>query len=243
MKLGIFGDSFGTLPPYVKDFNEFDLGPAWFERLQDDYTVDNYCEWGSTFARSVYVFLKNYHKYDKILFTVTSPGRICSVKDNKIYNWSNLGSAKSMLDCHPLGNDVVNAAIGYFEHIDNKELSKVQHNGLISLINSTHDNVYMLPCFPDSIETKSKSLGEISLYESKTWNWLFGEPGYFDIRKGHIADENHHILYRKILTYLQTGSLTLNLKDFIVVKDKQRYLFTRTLEDTRFRPNPRQDFH
>lgn len=69
MKLGVFGDSFAV--------SWCDTDPYWANVLRYDYGYDvtNYAHGGTGLDYSYYHFLKNYEKFDKIIFVVGHPHR------------------------------------------------------------------------------------------------------------------------------------------------------------------------
>ena len=68
MKIGIFGDSFA--------YWKLNDTPTWTEILNEQYEVTNYGAHGSNLYWSIGNFLQHKHKFDKIIFIATLPGRL-----------------------------------------------------------------------------------------------------------------------------------------------------------------------
>jgi len=97
MKIAVFGDSFGD------DYNLWPdpylgVGPSWIDYLRNqNIEIDNYSCGGASLFYGYQRFISTYQKYDKVIFLVTSPGRISVPKGNQTEEFANLTSVENHL--------------------------------------------------------------------------------------------------------------------------------------------------
>jgi hypothetical protein len=99
MKVAIFGDSFAR---HMCDENKT---PAWWQILAEDFDVTNFGEPGSCLYYSIELFQKHHKFYDKIIFCMTSAGRIM-IPDDQIFRYGG----------HDVQNMTAMSAVTYLEH-------------------------------------------------------------------------------------------------------------------------------
>lgn len=215
MKIAIYGDSFGANPIGVKDYSIYPyIGPSWWEMLASKYAITNYCEWSASLLFSTDQFLKTHEQYDKIIFLVTHPGRI-TVKDNKKtrhfvnYEYSTFWKK----DAKKQGwSDLLESVMSYYKYIDNTEYSNVQHLSYLTYIQSARNDIFLVPCFKHSFKN-SFSLCDIFDKEQEYWNIKY-DVSKLDIRKGHLTNPNHDVLYNVFDSMIQTNILSMNIDMF-----------------------------
>ena len=151
MKLAIFGDSFGD-DTSVWPNPHLDVGPSWIDYLRNqNIDIDNYSLGGTSLFHSHQKFMLNYQKYDKIVFLVTSPGRISVPMDDTTKDF-NPGSLERHLKlCVNVERKIIlNAIRDYFIYVKNDTFDEIVHKLLIEDILTKHNDMLMIPCFEKS---------------------------------------------------------------------------------------------
>jgi hypothetical protein len=236
MKIGIFGDSFGDdynlwPTPYI------DVGPSWVDYLRSqNIEIDNYCSAGSCLFYSYQNFISNYQKYDKIIFLVTSPGRITvQMEDKRNEDWFSFSQVENELKhCFDVARKIkLNAIRDYFIYVKNSTFDDVVHKLLIEDISKKHNDILMLPCFGHSGISNQTPLIDLAAFEAKFWNMkelLPNSDTEYDARKCHLCDENNLMLGQEMYNWIKTGSYSLKQENFKTpTKEFSHY----------FRPDPR----
>jgi hypothetical protein len=233
MKIGIFGDSFGddyTMwpTPYT------DVGPSWVDYLRNqNIEIDNYSRGGSSLFYSYQNFISNYQKYDKIIFLVTTPGRITvQMEDEQNRDWFNFSQVENELKhCFDVERKIkLNAIRDYFIYVKNSTFDDVVHKLLIEDISKKHNDMLMLPCFEWSGIANQIPLFDIPKFEAKLWNMkdlLPNSDTEYDARKCHLCDENNLMLGQEMYHWIKTGSYSLKQENFkIPTKEFSHYFRT-----------------
>jgi len=220
MKIGIFGDSFGddysVWPnPYTS------VGPSWIDYLKSqNIEIDNFSCGGTGLYFSYQQFIKYYQKYDKIIFCVTSPGRINVVENNGIETpWYNLRQVeKELKNCFDYERKIKLTAIrDYFIYVKNDKFDKVVHKLLIEDILKKHKDTLLIPCFADSGIDNHFPLFNMSHFEANFWNMIEILPNSeaeYDARKCHMCEENNLMLGQEIYNWVETGNYNLSRENF-----------------------------
>jgi len=220
MKIGVFGDSFGD------DFRNWPdpytgVGASWVDYLRDqNIEVDNYSCGGTGLYYSYQKFITQFQEYDKIIFVVTSPGRINVVEDNGLETpWFNLSQVeKELKSCFDHKKKVkLHAIYDYFKYVKNDKFDELVHDLLIDHISKKHDAMLMIPCFEQSRINGQIPLMKISEFEAKFWNLeeiLPNSDTIYDARKCHMCEENNLMLGKEIYNWVVTGNYSLKKENF-----------------------------
>lgn len=256
IKVGIFGDSFGAvIGPWPYKFSY--VGPGWPELLDKhpNYTLENFCEGGASFWYSYNQFLANYHRFDKIIFLITAPGRITvnipgfselapSFKHFPTYdsvaNWRKIASNR-------IENPVVLAQVkkhidaveNYFLYVKNDEYDEYIQNLLIKKLKNLKSDIIFIPCFSKSIDPLTTTpLCEIGY---KELHHFFGDiplqriykdlatDNLTDARKCHMTEENNYILYNEyILKFLEGSPVKIDIDKFQIPTKSLNYYWGNT---------------
>lgn len=216
MKIAIYGDSFGSNPIGVKDYSLYPyVKEGWWELLSSKYSVTNFCEWSASLLFSTDQFVKTHEQFDKIIFLITHPGRI-TIKDNKKhrhfvnYEYSTFWKKDSKKQNW---HDLLDAVLMYYKYIANDDYTELQHVSYLNYIKTIRQqDVFLIPCFRHSFTTEF-SLCDIFDKEQQYWNINY-DVGKLDIRKGHLTNPNHIVLYDIFDNMLQTNKLSLDINMF-----------------------------
>jgi hypothetical protein len=220
MKLAVFGDSFGD--DYTLWPNPYTgVGPSWsdFLRIQG-IEVDNYAGGGASLFAAYQKFIANYQSYDKIIFVVTTPGRITVPMDNITVDWYSYSQARNELKyaTNPARRTKLKAICDYFIHVKNDDYDNVTHKLMIKDILEKHDSVLMLPCFENSGIDGKIPLLKISEFEANFWNFkntiLPNSDTEYDSRKCHMCEENNLMLGQEVYNWVKTGNYNLTPDKF-----------------------------
>jgi hypothetical protein len=215
MKIVIYGDSFGANPIGVKDYTMYPyVQSSWWEMLSAKYNVVNYCEWSASLLFSTDQFIKTHEQFDKIIFLVTHPGRI-TIKDNKKYrhfvNYEYSTFWKK--DAKKQGwSNLLDSVLSYYKYIDNTDYATVQHYSYLTYIQSIRSDIFLIPCFKHSFKNNF-SLCDIFDKEQEFWNINYNVEK-LDIRKGHLTNPNHSVLYNVFDKMIQTDKLSMSIDMF-----------------------------
>jgi hypothetical protein len=233
MKIGIFGDSFAddrTL--WVEHFK--DVGPSWIDYLRDqNIEIDNYAFGGSGLYFSYEKFISNFQKYDKIIFLVTSPGRISLPdKDGKYSHWYGPAMVeKDLATCFDYNKKVrLNAVRDYFMYVKNDKFDNLVHDLLIENISKKHDSMLMIPSFIYSRIRSSMPFIKISEFEAAFWNLKDVLPhslGLQDARKCHMCEENNLMVGEEVFNWVKTDKFNLDPKKFNIPTREFDYYFRK----------------
>lgn len=219
MKIGIFGDSFADdynlWPEHFKE-----VGPSWIEYIRDqNIEVDNFSFGGSGLYYSYEKFISNFQKYDKIIFLVAAPGRICLSENGKYEHWFNLNQVEKELEvCFDYNKKVrLNAVYSYFKYIKNDNFDNLIHKMLIDRISKKHNEMLMIPSFDRSGILGQLPFASISEFEAAFWNLTDVLPhgqDMFDARKCHMCEENNLMVGEEIFNWVKTGKFNLDPNKF-----------------------------
>lgn len=234
MKIAVFGDSFAFKAPG-------NTTPNWVDHVRAKYTtVDNYSLSGSSLFYSIQHFYKNHCKYDKILFVVTTPGRILLptfISDNLGTNsipgiatielW--IKRTQKEIDTGNTKNkfklEVYQAIKNYFYYVKNHEYDVHVHDLMVDDIIKQRPDVILIPAFKDSHKkyANETTMHDISKKEEFAWNLEYNLDGR-DSRNSHMTVENNAIFAEQAIKWIQGSSVKINLDDFVTPMNKEFYL-------------------
>jgi hypothetical protein len=220
MKIGVFGDSFGD--DYTLWPNPYtEVGSSWIDYLRDqNIEVDNFSSGGTSLYYSYQRFISNYTEYDKIIFAVTSPGRITVPSGTQTEDYFNVIQVeKELKSCFDFERKIkLNAIRDYFIYVKNDTFDNLTHKLLVDHISKKHDNILMIPCFVNSGIDNQIPLFNISHFEANFWNLeeiLPNTDTVYDARKCHMCEENNLMLGKEIVNWVNTGNFILDSTKFM----------------------------
>ena len=228
MKIGIFGDSYGV------GFDKEGETISWPAIVSKKYQTTNYAQRASNFFYS-YDLLKNFgHKYDKIIFLITWPGRIrCQLEKLPNLNFTCLEHAQSNCDFFTKTNQlnlakVAQSAADYYKYFFNPNQEQLFNDMLYKkLIEEYKDNINVLFSFSESVSTRNKiSLNEITELDYSYYNIEDSYFKYEDTRHCHLNNSNNKILAEKIIGWIETDQFDLDISDFVEPTEPFEYYFS-----------------
>lgn len=225
-KIAIFGDSF------AKHIMPDNPTPSWAQILAQDYKIDNFGEMGSSLFYSIELFLKNQHLYEKVIFCITSPGRLTLPERSWIKDPYNAQVVKSVTalsadqnrknrECHSQSRRIYQVAFDYFIILQHNQFDHYVHDLMVSDIKSKR---------PDALFLESLlELNEIFEKENKHYNLSREDLNtrYYDRRNCHLTRENNIILADKVRNWIETGNYSHNINDYINPTDPFEMYFTK----------------
>lgn len=237
MKIAVFGDSF------AEQYNTEKIEPFWWQALGEKYNVTNYGISASNLFYSFDAFQREHDRYDKIIFLVTSPGRLRIVTNipdlhsNHRYIPSHMMSEYHISRIEKEGTstindlliEIYNAARVYFLHLRDFKYENTVARLFVNEIKRIRSDSILIPCFADSYGTKTEfSLFDVCDRENIAWGLdRIKTMGYTDRRACHMTVENNLILAEKIDQAIKTNSeLSLTINDFVIpsMDSKNQYI-------------------
>jgi hypothetical protein len=216
--LAIFGDSYGKSGGHV-------LGEkSWVDFINDtkQYDVTNFSEGGSTLWYSYKLFLDHNHKFDKVIFLVTSPHRLeLAGKNVQLFAFQNYYIAK--LKVNTTQGELrkqYQTIIDYYELIHNHEKEECLHRLMVESLCYIRKDVIVYPCFSQPY-MKDKGLFEITQFEDKIIGLTESvrEELYRkllrDDRSCHMTEDNNKIVSQMFLDRLENKDSSLNLDNLV----------------------------
>ena len=222
MKIGIFGDSFAH--------NRSDNPTlSWPQILAKKYEVENFSEPGSSLYFSVSELIKYHEQFDKIIFTVTTPGRLLlqdeiNPRKKFIPNYHNAVIKKQMFNNDHKMIKIINAAMDYFLYIKNDEFDRFIHNLLIDEIEKIRPDTIIIPSFKESLKTDKVSMFNIQWKENLAWDYMPEVASFTDRRNCHLTEENNLIFASKVEEWLNGEPVIIRLSDYVTPMNKEFYL-------------------
>lgn len=237
MKIAVFGDSFGDVSP-----NGMISGKSnsWVNHLAlrygEEIAVTNFCTSGSSLYNALKLFLNNQHNFDKVIFLVTSFGRIeinnAFVNESKsehfinkftgyehaVFTLENYNENIKEYGNHANNFDAVvyQAVADYFLYVQNTKVDIFHHDLMVEKINSVRPDALIIQCFecPMNIDTDRFYLKQISDLDLAYYN-IPNHTTINDRRHSHMNDENNIILADKIFNWIKTDNISLSVSDFV----------------------------
>jgi hypothetical protein len=217
MKIAIFGDSFASY--HSKENTTL----SWPQVLGFKYRVNNYAESASSLYFAISKFLEHHAEYDKVIFFITSPGRLTLPESsNFVDSHGNairhvtFESANRVSTAQKTGwaypehtSKMFDAAAEYFKYIQNDNYDEYTHALMINHIKLVRPDALFVDCF--------KSLFEITKLENahyKITNDTMSK--YVDVRNCHLTKKNNEMLAGAIESWIDTGYFTYSTNDYVV---------------------------
>jgi hypothetical protein len=200
MNILILGDS------YSDDSSQCVDTVSWVQTLAQHHTVTNWSLKGSTLAWSFDLWQRHHNLYDKVVVTVTQPGRLClnttSQRCLGLNFLPNLRTIEYLLPRaqfkNPVAQRILTAARDYYAMIYSAKEAEIIHNALLSLM--INPLTLLIPCYDNSlVNTDLVSLftvGEKELTVPRT---------DLDTRCCHLNQTNHNLLAQAVLSWIETG--------------------------------------
>jgi len=231
MKIGVFGDSFAALK-FIENTT-----PSWVDILSEKYDVTNFSLTGSSLFYSVQKFKSFHQDYDKIIFVVTTSGRLL-LEDQPFFerpedvNITSLATTeyfykKLINDPTTHENDIMlkiyKAALDYFKYIKNDEYDRYIHYLMVNDIVNTRSDAILIPVTRDSLKQYKNVMDEIKIKEMKAWG-LSPMATFADLRNCHMTEENNYIFATKVEEWLNGSPVEIKLDDFMTPMNKEFYI-------------------
>lgn len=232
-KLLIIGDSFADPGP-----RQFHPSPSWTTILEKEsgYQVVNKARGGSGLYYAIKCFNDLQENFDKILLTVTNPGRIYvpilgskftnqdhSIHhhtQNTFYNevWKQ-ELDKSDKD-YIIGLKTLDAISAYYAYVYNFEEQRYYHKLMLDDLKRRRPDIIFVPALFPALpnQTNPVCLNDISEMELKHYGLTYEHINGFDlrtdIRRCHMSVENNRILAEKAKGWLKGDPVQIDVNDF-----------------------------
>ena len=218
IKLGIFGDSFAHLD------NE-KIGTSYIEYLdmKDNISVTSYGFSGSNLYYSYDIFKEKHHNYDKIIFFITHPARLCipNTENNKVANIYSLAYAEHLIKNEILSKadkKIVSAVIDFYKYVFNQDEYKLYHFLMCEDIKRVRNDALLIDCFGFNNTNFVKdqlNMFDIAMLDKMKDDIPISTIMGIDRRMNHMNYENNKIFADKILEWISVGVFNfLSIEDF-----------------------------
>lgn len=217
MKVGIFGDSFAA----NRIGNDT---KSWVDIIAEKYKVTNYAQAGTSLFYSISLFEQYQHTFDKVIFVVTSPGRILLDNfNNKSLSISGLGHSESLISrtTDLVELKTLHAVCDYYLYVQNYNFEKYVHRLMTEQIKRTRPDTVLIPA-GDKLDDifVGASMCDIETKENNAW----GGERVIDTRHCHMTAENNAIFAIKVEEWLNGKPVQINLDDFVTPMNREFYL-------------------
>jgi hypothetical protein len=196
------------------------LGPSYIELLEQDFEIIRYGKEGSSLYYSLKIFEETHHQYDHVIFHVTEPGRFeIHQRDYNFDSKENIGIfgpnvlawLKKTIRALPYSkfmktrNFLKYLEDFYFVHIWKNRQQWFEHRILRDKIIRLRPDALILDGFSE--DGNKNNLDFVQRYENSCWgvDHNFWPPGSVDIRKCHMSEENHKVLYDAVYNFLKNS--------------------------------------
>jgi hypothetical protein len=240
MKIGVFGDSFAA---NVEDYYTHNTTPSWVDILTSKYKLTNFARTGSSLCFSVENFIKHHEEFDKVIFVVTSQGRLTLVPPTfDLYNSKSFRQFVPSITIVEMAMEelkniepkfqlykshlekMYTACYDYFLYVMNDNHDRIIHNALLNEIkNKRKNDLILIPGAHNSITDLDFSIAQIQDKENQYWKYNF-EKNVRDIRHCHMSAENNEILAQQAMKWLTGSPVYININDFVLPNNKEYYL-------------------
>lgn len=221
MKIAVFGDS------YAETYDKCNI-LGWVDVLKtknNDYEITNYSKSCTSLWWSYEEYLKHHNSFDKILFIVTSFGRLTNkVFDEHYANMQNVEYRIKIEENKKNKNSelirLLHSAKDYFIHFQNFKQERFLHEKIVEEL-IKNEKVIIIPAFFDSRKYQTifkNSLIDITRKELKV---NFNSDVYIpetSYRANHLSEKNNQILAEKVHEIIQGTCSSISLDDFIFEK-------------------------
>ena len=116
---------------------------------------------------------------------------------------------------------VLDAAIGFFLHVQNDQYEKFVHNLMIEEVKRVRPDAIIMDAFGS---TGFDSIYQIQLKEDRAWKYSPIVSSFTDRRNCHMTVENNAIFAEKVEEWLHGAPVKINLDDFVTPMNKEFYL-------------------
>lgn len=227
MKVAIYGDSFGYEELLFNQYhsNIEKIGKSWVTYLRDNYEIINYCQPASDLYYSYQNFKKNYSRFDKNIFLITSSSRFSFKYDDTYIHSHSIASAQGKLkiEKNTSKQTTLSAVVEYFTYLQDtdrdQEIDSLMYNEIMRL----DPNVLLIDCFGNN------GLVNITKQEDTAWNSRLTYSALdkvLDIRFSHMTKENNLILFDLVNKCLKENNpFEFNLNNFYSPTLKQKDLY------------------
>jgi len=193
--------------------------------------VENFSQGGSSLFHGYKHFINNYKKFDKIIFTITAPGRLYTdipASELCICNTFVVEHLLSLTDIKEhIYYDVIKAAEQYYIYLQNTEFDSFVHDSIIEkiikLAEEENINLILLPSMTNSSSSnlfkfckQDFDLSSINNLERKFYNIPHNGMHFErkDRLQNHISDENNAILADLIKKIINEEDIQLDISLF-----------------------------
>jgi len=238
MKIAIYGDSYGSHRIDNIDGDAFDRGLSWPELLSKDHQVTNFSEGASSLFYSYQHFIKHHQDFDYNIFLVTQLHRLLVPRNyhGEVYKHVIPEKYKDEMNEKDYRDDAF---------LENQEHDIIFHNLMVDNIRRLNPNTLLIPTFPSSLDNApGNSLFDIFILEKENvplLNYLpinkivkddISEHYYEDYKKCHLIEDNHIILYNKIINDFKKPNPDIPV-EFYFIKRYQSMLNGQTILNDR----------
>jgi hypothetical protein len=216
-EIGIFGNGYGQ---YLHKDN---TTPSWVQLLESRYGILNYCEPESNLFFAVQNFIKNQHKFEKIIFIIPSakilflPSEsvLATREEYPITYGKHLSQSTIDIEIKtPRFYDpglksirVLQAAQNYFTYIHNNEQEAFIRELMINEVKRIR---------PDALFLETKTLEQITQKENAHYGINDDSiRKYIDKRNCYLSRENNEILSYNIKNWIKNDSFDMSFEKFV----------------------------
>lgn len=210
MKIAIYGDSYGCMVPVNKKLNN---DKAWFMKLAEHKSIDNYSEGGASLYYSYKMFLENKHKYDKNIVL----GSFNSRRYAQRLSWKHINF--SIVDCpeiwknHGLSQEEINAYILYYKYVYNS----CEEQDIRSLIEKE------IKSFPNTLYISiPDTLHRVTLREREYFKYNATDK---ENMGAHMTASSNDTTFETILKWIDIGEFNFNLDNYKLPNKQDRYKY------------------
>ena len=218
MKIAIYGDSHAACI-YSRSVND-DI--SYVEMLYRKYDVTNFGQGGSGLFYSYDRFKETEKDFDKIIFLVTSPGRIYLNPDNypnlnpNHLHVTGIGQAEWYTELYSNSNEnkkIFQTIKDYVLYVQNKKQESIFHELMIEDIKRIRPDAVVI----EIIKFAAWNDTDFNFWNMEDWIKLEVYNNFQDARHCHLSKEKHVILYEMLEENIKTGkdidySKLLNVK-------------------------------
>jgi hypothetical protein len=183
-------------------------------------------------------FKNNHHEYDKIIFVVTTRGRLF-LRHDEIYESNDDRKVASLTMAEYLYNKSLNepvsykkemklkiyqTAIDYFVYIQDEGYERYIHNLMVKDILTIRPDTILIPTTADSLENyHGDAMIDITIKEDIAFNY---KPNIYDndIRHCHMTNENNEVFAGKVEEWLNGKPVLIDINDFIAPMATSLYI-------------------
>jgi hypothetical protein len=221
MKIAIFGDSFAR---HMCDENKT---PAWWQILAEEFDVTNFGEPGSCLYYSIDLFQQHHKIYDKIIFCMTTPGRIM-IPEDQVFKYGghlvkNMTAMTAVTylqaNTFPEKQQFFKATLDYFTYVQNHQYDDYTHQLMKNDIQSQR---------PDGLFVDSfRELGAVFEMENAHYgvDKNAAHNKFRDIRHCHLTPKNNLIFANMVKEWLLGKPFEFSVDKFVTPTEPKSEIF------------------